>query len=161
MARQSTVGVGDVAQVGFHHSLGTETIEKQEQAVAANPGVEAGRAGLAASLCWLDRQSEADAILEEAASAGFEHIAWVAAKLAALALYADTAAQTHNVKAAEALYECMTPFSELVVWAAVQGYGHVRLWLGLLGVAMAVGLARILRSGGEIPEEYWRSLVHY
>jgi hypothetical protein len=26
---------------------------------------------------------------------------------------------------------------------------------------MAVGLARILRSGAQIPEEYWRSLVNY
>ena len=35
------------------------------------------------------------------------------------------------------------------------------LWLGLLGIAMAVGLARILRSGAEIPEDYWRTLVNY
>jgi hypothetical protein len=39
--------------------------------------------------------------------------------------------------------------------------GVAGLWLGLLGVAMAVGLARILRSGAEIPEDYWRSLVNY
>jgi len=26
---------------------------------------------------------------------------------------------------------------------------------------MAVGLARILRSGAEIPEDYWRTLVNY
>jgi hypothetical protein len=26
---------------------------------------------------------------------------------------------------------------------------------------MAVGLARILRSGNEIPEDYWRTLVNY
>ena len=28
-------------------------------------------------------------------------------------------------------------------------------------IAMAVGLARILRSGAEIPEYYWRTLVNY
>jgi hypothetical protein len=39
--------------------------------------------------------------------------------------------------------------------------GLAGLWLGLLGVAMAVGLARILRSGAEIPEEFWRTLVNY
>lgn len=39
--------------------------------------------------------------------------------------------------------------------------GLAGLWLGLLGVAMAVGLARILRSGAEVPEEYWRTLVNY
>jgi hypothetical protein len=45
-----------------------------------------------------------------------------------------------------------------VLWWVIALAG---LWLGLLGIAIAVGLARILRSGGEIPEDYWRSLVHY
>ena len=44
------------------------------------------------------------------------------------------------------------------LWAII---GVAGLWLGLLGIAMAVGLARILRSGAEIPEDYWRSLVNY
>ena len=45
-----------------------------------------------------------------------------------------------------------------VLWWLI---GLAGLWLGLLGIAMAVGLARILRSGKEIPEDYWRSLVNY
>lgn len=45
-----------------------------------------------------------------------------------------------------------------VLWAGIALAG---LWLGLLGIAMAVGLARVLRSGAEIPEDYWRSLVDY
>jgi hypothetical protein len=35
------------------------------------------------------------------------------------------------------------------------------LWLGLLGIAMATGLAIVLRSGAEIPEDYWRSVFDY
>ncbi|MCW2512181.1 MAG: hypothetical protein JWR11_1223 [Mycobacterium sp.] len=35
------------------------------------------------------------------------------------------------------------------------------LWLGLLGVAMATGLAIVLKSGAEIPEDYWRSIFDY
>jgi hypothetical protein len=35
------------------------------------------------------------------------------------------------------------------------------LWLGLLGIAMATGLALVLRAGGEIPEDYWRSILDY
>lgn len=35
------------------------------------------------------------------------------------------------------------------------------LWLGLLGIAMATGLAIVLRSGAEIPEDYWRSILDY
>jgi hypothetical protein len=50
------------------------------------------------------------------------------------------------------------PAVTAVLWAVI---GLTGLWLGLLGIAMTVGLARILRSGAEIPEDYWRSLVHY
>jgi hypothetical protein len=50
------------------------------------------------------------------------------------------------------------PAVTAVFWTIIAVAG---LWLGLLGIAMAVGLARILRSGGEIPEEYWRTLVNY
>lgn len=35
------------------------------------------------------------------------------------------------------------------------------LWLGLLGVAMATGLAIVLRADVEIPEDYWRSILDY
>ncbi len=35
------------------------------------------------------------------------------------------------------------------------------LWLGLLGLAMATGLAMVLRTGAELPEEYWRSVFDY
>jgi hypothetical protein len=37
----------------------------------------------------------------------------------------------------------------------------VGLWLGLLGIAMATGLAMAMRSNVDIPEQYWRSLVNY
>jgi hypothetical protein len=50
------------------------------------------------------------------------------------------------------------PAVTAVLWAVI---GLAGLWLGLLGIAMAVGLARILRSGAEIPEDYWRGLVNY
>jgi hypothetical protein len=50
------------------------------------------------------------------------------------------------------------PVVTAVLWAVI---GMAGLWLGLLGIAMAVGLARILRSGAEIPEDYWRTLVNY
>jgi hypothetical protein len=50
------------------------------------------------------------------------------------------------------------PAVTAVLWGII---GLAGLWLGLLGIAMAVGLARVLRSGAEIPERYWRSLVNY
>jgi hypothetical protein len=54
------------------------------------------------------------------------------AKLTGLALYAEAAALTRDVVAAAALYERIAPFSDQIVWNSATGYGHTRLWLGLL-----------------------------
>ena len=50
------------------------------------------------------------------------------------------------------------PTLTTVLWAAIALAG---LWLGLLGLAMATGLAVVLKSGAEIPEDYWRSIFDY
>jgi hypothetical protein len=43
-----------------------------------------------------------------------------------------------------------------VLWVLIALAG---LWLGLLGVAMATGLAKVLRAGTEVPEDYWWSIL--
>jgi hypothetical protein len=50
------------------------------------------------------------------------------------------------------------PVITTVLWVVI---GLAGLWLGLLGIAMATGLAMVLRSNTEIPEEYWRSIIDY
>ncbi|KHO20596.1 hypothetical protein [Mycolicibacterium setense] len=50
------------------------------------------------------------------------------------------------------------PVLTTVLWLAIAAAG---LWLGLLGIAMATGLAIVLRSNTEIPEDYWRSIIDY
>lgn len=50
------------------------------------------------------------------------------------------------------------PALTTVLWLAIAAAG---LWLGLLGIAMATGLAMVLRSDTEIPEDYWRSIIDY
>ena len=50
------------------------------------------------------------------------------------------------------------PAVTMVIWIAV---GLAGLWLGLLGIAMATGLALVLRSNIEVPEDYWRTIVDY
>ena len=50
------------------------------------------------------------------------------------------------------------PTVTAIAWVAI---GLAGLWLGLLGIAMATGLAMAMRANVEIPEEYWRSLVDY
>jgi hypothetical protein len=54
----------------------------------------------------------------------------------------------------------VSPWPELTtaLWVVIAVTG---LWLGLLGIAMATGLAIVLRSGAEIPEDYWRSIIDY
>jgi hypothetical protein len=50
------------------------------------------------------------------------------------------------------------PTLTAVCWVVI---GLAGLWLGLLGIAMATGLAMVLRTGAEIPEDYWRSIIDY
>jgi hypothetical protein len=50
------------------------------------------------------------------------------------------------------------PALTTVLWVIIALTG---LWLGLLGVAMATGLAMVLRTGAELPEDYWRSIFDY
>jgi hypothetical protein len=50
------------------------------------------------------------------------------------------------------------PTLTAVCWVIIALAG---LWLGLLGIAMAAGLAIVLRAGVEIPEDYWRSIIDY
>jgi hypothetical protein len=50
------------------------------------------------------------------------------------------------------------PSLTTVLWVVIALSG---LWLGLLGIAMALGLAIVLRSGAEIPDDYWRSIFNW
>jgi hypothetical protein len=50
------------------------------------------------------------------------------------------------------------PALTTVLWVIIALTG---LWLGLLGVAMATGLAMVLRSGRELSDDYWQSLLDY
>ncbi len=50
------------------------------------------------------------------------------------------------------------PAVTTALWAMIAIAG---LWLGLLGIAMATGLAIVLRSGQTIGDDYWRSIIDY
>lgn len=50
------------------------------------------------------------------------------------------------------------PAVTAALWVLIAVAG---LWLGLLGLAMATGLALVLRSNTEIAEDYWRSIIDY
>jgi class 3 adenylate cyclase len=124
---------GHLALLRVYQGRAVEVIDLLEYSVGAYSGVPAFRGGFVCALAWLDRMDEANAQLEDAAGDRFEHMSLsVIPKLTGLALYADAAALTRNVNAASTLYECIAPFSDQIVWTTTSGYGHTRLWLGLL-----------------------------
>jgi class 3 adenylate cyclase len=119
-------------QARIYQGRAQEIVAMMEQSVSAYPAIAAWRAGLASMLGYLDRGAEAAKILEQAASDRFEHIALDSATSTALALYADAAALTGSSGPASILYELIEPWADQVVWNGVIGYGHARMWLGLL-----------------------------
>lgn len=123
-------------QARIYQGRSGEIIEMMEQSVSAYPAIAAWRAGLAVTLVYLDRGAEAAKILEQAASDRFEHIAPDPATLTALALYADAAVQTDSSGPASILYELIEPWADQIVWNGTIGYGHARMWLGLLAACM-------------------------
>jgi tetratricopeptide (TPR) repeat protein len=58
-------------------------------------------------------------------------------QLLALAAYADAAAQTGHLRAVSILYRLIEPFAHQFVWISLYGYGHARMWLGLLAAVLA------------------------
>lgn len=127
------------AQLSFarrYQGRGQEIVAAIERSVRAYPGIPAWRAGLASTLCWVDRRVEAAEILEKASAQRFEDIPRGPTKTMTLALYADAASQTGDTEAASILYGLIEPWSDQIAWNHLQGYGHARMWLGLLAACM-------------------------
>jgi hypothetical protein len=123
------------AQLTFlrtHQGRGEEIITVLEGSVANYPGIPAWRAGLAAAYSRIGRLDEARTIVEDAARDGFAHIPHDPIRMMALVLYADAAAHTASVEAAEYLYELLMPWGDQVVYTDALGYGHTRMYLGEL-----------------------------
>ena len=127
------------SQIAFIRSLqgrAQEIIEVLRQSASAFAAVPSFNAGLALSLCSLDLNDEARAILERATSDRFERYGATLTTLIALAQYADVAFVLSDARAAAILYERLEPFADQVVWADTQGYGHVRMYLGVLAAVL-------------------------
>ncbi len=122
--------------VRLHQGRGEEIVGMLEQSVSAYPGIAAWSAGLASVLCWLDRRAEAAAILERATSERFEHVLPGVGDLTALVLYAEAATHTGDSDAASMLYELIERRSDQIDWTGTNGYGHARMYLGLLAVVL-------------------------
>ncbi len=82
------------------------------------------------------RPEAAAAILRDAVESRLERVGWDTLRLVTLAFYADAATRLHAVDAAALVRELMVPWSDQFVWGGACGYGHVRLWLGVLAATL-------------------------
>ncbi len=126
-----------ITSVSTYQGRGAEVLGMLEQSVTAYPDFSAGHALLTDLYCWLDRRPEAAAMLEQASAQRFGHVARDQSYLTALALYADAAVQANVADAAAILYELIEPWDEQIIWNGATGYGHTRMWLGLLAATLA------------------------
>ena len=127
---------GTLVMNRMYQGRGAEVIELVEQMVVNFPGVPAWEAALGIACCWIDRRANAAEVLARAAGQDFEHLRFDQTQTIALAMYADTAAQTGSVEAAARLYELLAPYADQFVWNGAASFGHARLYLGLLAATL-------------------------
>ena len=115
---------------------GAEVIALIEQMVAENPGVAAWEAALCYTYCLIDRHPEGAEVLARAAAQRFERLRHDQNHMCGLAMYADTAAQTHSVQAAAMLYELIRPYADQVVSSGGVNFGHARMSSAMLAATL-------------------------
>jgi tetratricopeptide (TPR) repeat protein len=125
-----------LASVRAYSGRGEEIIGMLEQSVSAYPHFAGWRAAMAHVYCLLGRHAEAAEVVEHAAAGRFQDVPRDQTYTTAIALYADAAAQTGVLEAARILYELIAPWAERTVWNGATGFGHGRMWQGLLAAAL-------------------------
>ena len=115
---------------------GAEVIALIEQAVANHPSIGVWEAAVGRAYCYIDRRPEGAEVLARGTAKHFELLRYDAFRMSALALYADTAAQTGSVEAAAMLYDLIEPYADQFVYNGAASYGHARLYLGLLAATL-------------------------
>jgi class 3 adenylate cyclase len=125
-----------IVQLRQLQGKGEEVIAVIEGMVSENPGVPAWEAALAYTCCFIDRRTEGAEILARAAADGFEHLNWDQNRMVGLAIYADTAAQTHSVEAAAILYELIEPYADQFIFGGGPSFGLARTYSGMLAATV-------------------------
>jgi class 3 adenylate cyclase len=118
-----------LAFIRRYQGRAAEIVEAVKQNVDAYPRLPSWSAGLPWVLCAADRPAEARALLDGVTLDVLEH---APDPLTGMALYADVAIETGSSPAASSLYRLMEPYSGQFICNSIAGYGHVRMWLGLL-----------------------------
>ncbi len=121
-----------LASLRTYQGRGEEILGMIEQSVATYPDFAGWQAALAHVYGLLGRTEEAAAIVRDAAARDFKHVASDQTATCAYAMYADAAACADLTDAAEKLYALIEPWCERFVWNGAAGFGHARMWLGIL-----------------------------
>ena len=125
-----------LAFVRCYQGRAGEIVEAVKESVKAYPGVPSHGSGLPWMLCAADRQDEARALLDKVAREDLERMTRLPESLTGVVLYADVAVETTSSSAASTTYAVLEPWADQFVGHAVGGYGHVRMWLGLLAAVI-------------------------
>ena len=128
-------------QTSFARRYGGDVSEKlielTRRTAAAYPQMLLWQASLAQFEAEFGSQEAAAVILDEAVETRLAHLWRDPSRLTALAFYADAAARLVRTDAAQLVYKLLEPWREHFIWGAgACGYGHVRLWLGLLAATL-------------------------
>jgi class 3 adenylate cyclase len=113
-----------------------QLIALSRQAADIHPRMAVWSASTALYEAHFGSQNAARALLRDAVETGLEEVGWDTLRLVALAFYTEAASRLHARDAAALVHELMTPWQEQFVWSGAQGYGHVRLWLGVAAATM-------------------------
>jgi class 3 adenylate cyclase len=123
-----------------------QLIELSRQAAVAHPRMAVWAASTAQYEAHFGSQDTARALLQEAVESGLERVGWDTLRLVTLAFYAEAASRLRAPDAAALVYEQMLPLQDHFVWSGALGYGHVRLWLGVVAATQ--------RRDGEADEHF-------
>jgi DNA-binding SARP family transcriptional activator len=111
-------------------------IELSRQAAVVHPKMTVWAASGAHYEAHFGRPEAAAALLQAAVESRLEAVGWDTLRLVTLAFYADAAARMRALDAAALLHELIAPWKDQFVWGGACGYGHARLWLGVLAATL-------------------------
>src|SRR5262245_9468135 len=113
-----------------------QLIELSRRAAEAHPRMAVWTASTALYEAYFGNRETARALLRDAVESGLEQVGWDILRLVTLAFYSEAASRLHAADAAALVYELMEPWQDQCVWSGANGYGHMRLWLGVAAATL-------------------------
>jgi tetratricopeptide (TPR) repeat protein len=122
--------------IRWHQGRLAELPELWQQTIIEHPGVPIYRASLAFMYCELGRLEEARELLEPMVTNAFADVAYDSLWLPTLHVWAGAAAGVGDRRAAEVLYDLMSPWSGVISSTGANVLGPVSEMLGRLAIVL-------------------------